>query len=224
MVPTAQFGWSKGFQVPPSLGDAATSTRAGGQALLSVAPFTGPAAPFVAAAGAITSFVSSFLSPNLPKEVASAKVEEIDFDYLRPNLDAWNALPGYQRTSDVQHAAMNVFKQGWQALTQFCSVLSLGSAGVNCIKDRQRGGKYDWWKLFYDPIALDPHVAEADSLAAEAVLENAVTPPADGGATPPGQSQSPASTPAVNGSSKTGLWIGLGLLAFAGAMALGGDE
>jgi hypothetical protein len=181
------------------MGDAGSSTASGGAALLAMAPFTGPAAPFVAAAGAVTEFISSFLHPNLTKEEASAIVNEISADHLTPNLNAWNALPGYQRNSVAKAAALNVFNKWWQVLVQACENAQLGAAGVNCVGDRERGGRLDWWALFYDPIALDPNTAAADQWATDQALAMAPASSGDGSGAGPG-----SSTPAPAGGQPAG--------------------
>ena len=46
-----------------------------------------------------------------------------------------------------------------------CSNGSLGDAGARCISDRQRGGKWDWFAYYRDPIASDGTVVD-DSVGA----------------------------------------------------------
>jgi hypothetical protein len=147
----------------PGLGDLGVTSggavAAGGNALLQIAPYTGPAAPFVAAAGAVMDFISAaFLQPNYGKEYASAFVNQIQADYMEPNLKRWQALPPDQKTQSTQAAALDVFNKAWNGVVQYCSNPALTSGGIHCLDDRQRGGKYDWWVYFYDPIANDPNV------------------------------------------------------------------
>jgi hypothetical protein len=234
LIRKPQFGgnaWSRGFVAPAwgpdpvGLGDAASSTRAGGQALMQIAPYTGPAAPFVAAAGAITTFISSFLQPNIPKEVASARVDEIEADFMKPNLERWWAIPQELRTREVQQAALDVFNRAWAGVIQFCSSIQLGSAGVNCVKDRQRGGRYDWWSYFYDPIANDPHVAQNEEAAQQKAAEEAAAASVlNAGAIFPGPSQNGGGANSTTGSSQTYLYLGLALFAIAGLVALGDGD
>jgi hypothetical protein len=137
------------------IGGAIAST---GGALLASARYTGPAAPFVAIAGAaleIGGAITSLFGPNPNNDIASGYVNQIEADIMKPNLAAWESE---SKTSVNQVAAEQNFTSGWNMVLQLCDNPALGSAGVNCVGDRQRGGKWDWWKMYYDPIANDPNV------------------------------------------------------------------
>jgi hypothetical protein len=225
-IPQIGKRWGSGFALPSwadeGLGDASSSTRAGGQALLQVAPFTGPAAPFVAAAGSVANFISSFLQPNIPKEVASERVDEIEADFMKPNVARWNALPMNHKTPEAQAAALDVFNKGWGGIIQFCSNMQLGSAGVNCIKDRQRGGRWDWWSYYYDPIANDPAVA-ANVAAAQAEEAAMAAAAYSGGGSSTGGLSNLINTAGID--SQTFYLVGgLALFGIAVAFALSGDD
>ncbi len=222
MTGLSHLGWSQGFVMPPgglgSIGATSAGTvAAGGQALLSVAKFTGPAAPFVAAAGALLDFISAaFLTPNYGKEYASAFVNQIEYDYMRPNLAKWQSLAADQKTVSAQHAALNVFLNAWNAIVQYCSNPALTSGGIHCLADRERGGKYDWWVYFYDPIANDQSVIP-DPVEAAPVDTTPVAQPTDT-STPGsagGSNTSSTVSASVTAPSKLFLWGGLGLMAFA---------
>jgi hypothetical protein len=129
-----------------------------GSALLSTAAYTGPAAPFVAAAGAIADIVSLF-GPNPNNTYATEVVNQVEADVMKPNLAGWEALAPADKTDINQQAAEANFTSGWDYVLQACGQPALGSSGTNCIADRQRGGKFDWWAAYYDPIADDPQVA-----------------------------------------------------------------
>jgi hypothetical protein len=126
-----------------------------GSSLLSVAQYSGPAAPFVAAAGALADIVSLF-GPNPSNEYATEVVNQVEADVMKPNLAAWQSEA---KTSVNQQAALQNFISGWTYVMQSCNNPQLGSAGTHCISDRQRGGKFDWWASYYDPIANDPNVS-----------------------------------------------------------------
>lgn len=102
-------------------------------------------------------------------------------DQMEPGLKAlvaqWKQLPVSARTPQAQQQYLNVFLQAWaqvvnsccgqcaampangEGVSQACCAHSqYGSAGRNCVGDRQRGGKWDWWSYYYDPIATDPAV------------------------------------------------------------------
>ncbi len=131
-----------------------------GNALLSSAKYAGPAAPFLAVAGALADIVSLF-GPNPSNTYATEVVNQVEADVMKPNLVAWQTEA---KTTANQQAALQNFASGWNYVMQSCNNPALGSAGTNCIRDRQRGGKYDWWSYYYDPIANDPNVIQ-DSVA-----------------------------------------------------------
>jgi hypothetical protein len=217
--------WSRGFAMPPGglegLGvTSADAVRQGGASLLQVAKYTGPAAPFVAAAGALLEFISSaFLTPNYGKEYASAFVNQIEYDYMRPNLSMWQALPPERKTASAQAAALNVFAHGWNAIIQYCSNPALTSGGIHCVADRQRGGKYDWWQYFYDPIANDQSVIPDP---VEAVASPSPSNPEISTQTTAGPAAGSNTSPSSN--SNLFLFGGLALLAVAGLVAFGGRD
>jgi hypothetical protein len=77
---------------------------------------------------------------------------------LKANRDAYMAGP---RTRSNQAAALANFDNAWAWLTsmQACGSPELGDAGKRCISDRDRGGRWDWFSYYRDPIANDPTVA-----------------------------------------------------------------
>lgn len=179
-----------------------------GHSLITGAPATGPAAPFVAAAGALANIVSLF-GPNPNNDLTTGWVNEIEADVLKPNLKAWQALAPQDKTQAMQQYAESVFLNSWNQIVSLCRNPQLGSAGTNCIADRQRGGKTDWFGYYYDPIASDPQVSANEGQPSYSD---------ETGSTPAG---SPAATTADN----TNLYFGLGLLA-AGVLVtfMGGSK
>jgi hypothetical protein len=122
---------------------------------------TGPAAPFLAIAGAaldIAGAITSLFGPNPNNTIASGYVNQIEADIMKPNLATWQALPASQKFYSIQQAALANFMTGWNQVLRLCQNPALGSAGVNCVGDRQRGGKWDWFAYYYTPIANDPEV------------------------------------------------------------------
>ncbi len=71
---------------------------------------------------------------------------------MQNNLQAYMNSP---RTPEDQQAALWNFDQLWQAVVQSCSDTRLGDAGRRCINDRIRGGQWDWFSYYRDPIAND---------------------------------------------------------------------
>lgn len=59
------------------------------------------------------------------------------------------------RSKQDKDYALNQFDMLWQELTNSCIQIG-GSAGNRCIEERKRGGKWDWFKLYRDPIEEAP--------------------------------------------------------------------
>lgn len=89
-------------------------------------------------------------------------------DALKQNLDTYMAAPIHH--ASLQAAALNNVDVALNALNQACSNPQLGKAGQRCISERLvRGGTApwcpkpghtgcDWFVLYRDAIANDPHV------------------------------------------------------------------
>jgi hypothetical protein len=146
--------------------DAATVASSLAQSTKLATAVGGPVAGgIVAAAGAIAQIVSLF-GPNPNNNYATEVVNQVEADVMQPNLSAWQALSAAEKTPANQAAAEAVFNSGWAYVLSACNNPALGSAGINCIGDRQRGGKFDWFAAYYDPIANDPAVAANVAAAA----------------------------------------------------------
>lgn len=76
---------------------------------------------------------------------------------LQQNLAAYKAGP---RTIVDQQAALANFDSAWAYLvsSQGCGSPDMGEPGQRCIKDRDRGGQWDWFAYYRDPIAQDETV------------------------------------------------------------------
>ena len=135
-----------------------------GASMIAAAPLTGPAAPFVAAAGAIMAFVANFTQGCGNTCIAATRIVNELEPYLKKNVADYLAIPT-PRPSSAQQAALAVFDQVWSTVVTQCSNGSLGDAGARCISDRQRGGKWDWFAYYRDPIASDGTVVD-DSVGA----------------------------------------------------------
>lgn len=89
-----------------------------------------------------------------PKQkVASTKIVDEAEPILRQNRDMF--LAG-EKTDESKEYALAVFNQVWASVVASCSNASLGNPGKACVADRQRGGKWDWFSYYYDPIANTP--------------------------------------------------------------------
>lgn len=82
---------------------------------------------------------------------------------LRRNLEAYFEGP---RTVSSQALALKNFDDAWAWLSSqaACGNPEYGNAGRACIADRTRGGAWDWFAYYRDPIAADPDVVEDPSL------------------------------------------------------------
>jgi len=174
---------------------AATSAGAIGSAL---GISTAVAVPVIGAAIAGVALLATYLIENSGCGVTC--VETSDWAnqaaaLLQKNLDAYFALP-VPRSQSNQAAALQTYENIWNGLVANCSQAGTGTAGENCISDRQAGAckwralapQYPgqpaagdcWnWDLAYRvPIAQDPNVADdATALAAnpDATVESAMS-------------------------------------------------
>jgi len=162
------------------IGDTTTQIVGGGAQLASASLATVQAA---SAAGLLT--LSGTLAAAIPVAGALVAVGLIAFDLLhnsrglqqdaetttavnrgealmRQNLAAWNASA---KSLATQAQALKNFDDTWQAIVNFCGQPSEGSPGQRCISERQRGGLYDYFKLYRDPIAADPYAGAVDQAA-----------------------------------------------------------
>lgn len=131
---------------------------AAGAGVASAAPVAGPLAPIVALVGGGIALVGQMLNifgvgiPDTQKIQASKDADDIESQMAQIS-QWWN---GVEHTTANQQSAVTAWYQLWNKLVQLCSDGSLGNAGQNCIKDRQRGGKWDWFAMHLDPIMNTP--------------------------------------------------------------------
>lgn len=138
------------------LGSAGSSiVQSVGGSVLAAAPLAGPTMPFVAAAGALIALAGTIAGALHigegcgPTCVQATSIVNQAEPILKQNVAAFQA--GQISRTD----ALNLFNQIWTAVEQSCGAIP-GAAGQNCIGDRQRGGKWDWFSYYYDPIANSP--------------------------------------------------------------------
>ena len=122
-----------------------------------------------------------FFHPDCSKLATTAIVNQAEV-FLQQNLAAWQALPASQRTPATQAQALANFDQVWQQVVTACEGTGqYGTAGQNCVGDRQRGAClyqpqpgqcWNWFVGYRDPIANDPRVA---ANAASSILPAGVT-------------------------------------------------
>lgn len=109
----------------------------------------------LAIAAGISSLVGKFFGGCGQTCVAATSIVDQIEPYLRQNKDLYLGGP---RTLDSQQTALAVFDSTWQSVLAGCGNADLGDAGKRCISDRQRGGKWDWFSYYRDPIANDTTV------------------------------------------------------------------
>jgi hypothetical protein len=104
------------------------------------------------------------------QKVATTQIVNEAEGILQQNVQGWEQS---DKTPETQAQALNNFQQVWQGVVTQCGDPVMGSPGQNCISERDRGGVWDWWSRYYDPIALDPGVQVAPSFTEQAsgVLE-----------------------------------------------------
>ena len=109
---------------------------------------------------------------------------------MQQNLAAYRNSPPNAAT---QAAALSNFDSLWQSILQGCGDPALGDAGRRCISERQRGGEWDYFERYRDPL----EGSSVDSVST-------VTPGAPGT-----QSQPPAAAGPLAGGLAPGVLLGL---------------
>jgi hypothetical protein len=116
---------------------------------------------------AVASIIGAIFKPDTDKIYTTDIVNQVE-PYMKQNVAAWQASG---KTKSEQQAALANFNYLWQQVLNGCQG-KYGSAGVNCIADRQRGGKWDWFSYYYDPIANDPNVVNDPVSAVSSVTDS----------------------------------------------------
>lgn len=124
-----------------------------------------------AAVAAVTLALGLFFARKGPQQkvISTQIVDQLESDPqfgMAANLAAYFDGP---RTRASQAQALANFDAAWEWLrsAEACGNPELGNPGRACIQDRDRGGRWDWFALYRDPIASDPQVR--DDAVADAV-------------------------------------------------------
>jgi hypothetical protein len=117
-------------------------------------------------AGVILALTLLFNRKGPKQKIATTEIVNKVEPLLQQNLEGYMAGP---RNLVSQAQALENFKAGWQYVVDNCDVPVMGEPGQRCVADRQRGGQWDWWSYYYDPIANDLHVKELTAAEATAV-------------------------------------------------------
>lgn len=130
---------------------------AGGSSSLAAGVWGAAAVPVVGAIVAgVTIGLMALLNRKGPKQkVATTQIVDSVEPYLAENRDGYFAGP---RTRSSQAQALANFDAGWDYVRQNCGDATMGDPGKRCISERDRGGRWDWFALYRDPIVNDPGV------------------------------------------------------------------
>lgn len=130
------------------------------------------AVPIIGAAIAgVTLAVGMFLNRNsayFARASATTHIVDEAETLLKNNLAAWNQSDKYQ---SEQRQALENFNSIWNQVVQSCSAPQFEEQGRNCVSERSRGGKWDWFSYYYDPIANDPNVKPDPITTTSGVVE-----------------------------------------------------
>ena len=108
---------------------------------------------------AVNIWLSSVAKKNAQKSATTQIVNQAE-EYMRQNLAAFQSLA--QPTESERAAALANFNAIWQqAVVEPCSNGPYDDAGRRCVSDRSRGGQWDWFSYYYDPIANAETVPDA---------------------------------------------------------------
>lgn len=147
--------------LPSSVGGAAVTVAASaitsGSSLASGATWLAAAGgPIGLAVAGVTIGLTALFSRKKPgqKRATTEIVDSVE-PLLIENLNGYLAGP---RTISSQRQAVANFEAGWQYVADSCGQPDMGTPGQWCIGDRQRGGKWDWFRRYLDPILDDPDV------------------------------------------------------------------
>lgn len=116
------------------------------------------AVPAIGAAVAVGTKIFGWIQRRGARKVAATQIVDEAEQYLLENLEAYQSG---SRTADEQSAAIANFNAVWREVERACGDPSLGDPGKRCVSERKRGGVWDWFARYLDPIANDTPTAEA---------------------------------------------------------------
>lgn len=117
--------------------------------------------------------VTAFLNRKGPQQkVQSTSIVNEAEPLLKQNLTAWQTST---KTAVEKQLVLEQFDKIWGAVVASCNVPELGTPGQNCVKDRQRGGKWDWFSYYRDPIANDPVHAPTATVTGNTDIDTAIS-------------------------------------------------
>ena len=147
---------------------ASAAITASGYSVFGLAPLV--AVPVIGAAIAgITILVNIWLGGiarrNKQKDATTQIVNEAE-PLLVQNRDAY--LSSNQHTQGEKDQALYNFDAIWGQVVNACGSGAYADAGKRCLGDRQRGGQWDWFSYYRDPIANSSVVSAAEAIGLDA--------------------------------------------------------
>ncbi len=134
----------------PAIGAAITGTSLAATIML-FSSAAGPFAPFVALAAGLIGPIASMFKGCGSTCIEATKIADASESAANQLFDAWNAQPVHYYS--VQQAYLAAINDVQKYLFGACSSQTLGAAGQRCVSERQRGGKYDFFSHYVDPVA-----------------------------------------------------------------------
>lgn len=146
-----------GFADYKQMGGGTKGAIIGGAAttLMATAPFTGPAAPFVLMAASLIGPIASAFKgcgESCKQATTIANNAEAAAESL---LQRWNSEP--VKYKSIQQAYLAAQQDVWKYISGSCSKIG-GKGGQQCIADRQREGKFDFFIHYVDPVANETDI------------------------------------------------------------------
>lgn len=145
----------------PSIAGGAVTV--GGSSSIAASVWGAAAVPVVGAivAGVTIGLMALFNRKGPKQKVATTQIVDSVEPMLADNRDGYLAGP---RTRSSQAQALANFEAGWDYVVQNCGDVVMGDPGKRCISERTRGGRWDWFALYRDPIANDADVQPDPSI------------------------------------------------------------
>ena len=128
---------------------AATTGVAIAAPLIGGAAVAGPIG--IAIGGAALLATMLFMRKNPMEKTESSKLADSIENEMKANLAMWQQV---EKTDANKEIALSNFLYYWNIFES--QVVQFGKAGQRGLEERSRGGKYDWWKYYYDPIEQTP--------------------------------------------------------------------
>ena len=164
-----------GLGVAPSTAQIVSSVGAAGGAItgaeIGTAFGPGIGTAVGSAIGVVAGLIGSLFQTSkvgLEKEAGTKVVNQAQ-QLWEQNLAAWNSSV---KTVVNQQAAETNFNNIWSWMVQGCSACCPDTPA--CVGDRQRGGKFDAFVTYYDPIANDPNVQSSATSGLSTELSSTV--------------------------------------------------